>query len=79
MFSKTIYENIFSRNDVHQISRERNQHIEAFQDVDRDNVSLREELRKYNAKLEKLFKHKVSFPIYNTKILFFMYYLFLQY
>lgn len=62
VFSKTSYEIFFfSRNDVHQISRERNQHIEAFQDVDRDNVSLREELKKYNTKLEKLFKYKVSF------------------
>lgn len=53
-------ENFVSRNDVHQISRERNQHIEAFQDADRDNVTLREELKKYNMKLEKLIKSKVS-------------------
>lgn len=47
------------RNDVHQISQERNQHIEAYQDVDRDNATLRQEMERYISTIDKLTKTKV--------------------
>ncbi|KAK7604017.1 hypothetical protein V9T40_004290 [Parthenolecanium corni] len=55
----TLTENMNKlKNDVHQMSWERNRHIEAFQDLDRNNASLKDELNNCNVKLEKLFKSK---------------------
>lgn len=47
------------RNDVHLISQERNHHKEAYQGVDRDNATLRTEIKHVLAKVDRLSSSKV--------------------